>query len=119
MSLKVGSALSILYVLFSVGALIYVAILTKTATGDLTTGSIASEEQLGAIVAAIFILPHVLTGLIALVFNILGLKKNKKGFILIACIFYTITVFLFPIWTWLLIPGVIVLWVGFAKFKKV
>lgn len=107
-SLKIGTALSVLYMVFAIVSFFQLSAEPVDGSG----------EAIGAAIGMVMILPHLITGGIGMIFNILGLKMNKKGFILTACILYTVTVAICIFWAFMLIPGMIFMWIGYSKFKK-
>lgn len=105
-SLKIGTGLCIAYILFA-----WFTIITMP-------DSTSSAEAIGTGIAMMVILPHLIIATIGAIFNIIGLKLDKKGFILTSVILYTIAIVLCIFWAFLLIPGMIFMWIGYAKMKK-
>jgi hypothetical protein len=105
--LFVGTVLSCLYIVYA-----WINII------GLMGGSSSVEESFGTAIGVAIIFPHLLVGSIGSIFNIFGLIKSKKGFILTSAILYCTSIALCIFWAFLLIPGMVLIWVGFAKFKN-
>ncbi len=106
-SLKIGTVLSVLYILFAWSQMV-----------SLGSDVNSDAEAFGAGIAAMLILPHLVIGTIGMIFNLIGYKIKKRGFILTAAILYTIAIVLCIFWAFLLIPGMIFMWIGYAKMKN-
>lgn len=104
--LKIATFLSVAYIIF--------AWFTFT---TMDTGS-GAAEQIGSAIGMIMILPHLMLASIGMIFNLIGVKNIKSGFILTSAILYTISVVIMPFWAFLLIPGMILMWIGYAKMPK-
>lgn len=77
-----------------------------------------SNEQAGATIAFVLMLPHLFLSLIGLIFNILGWSMNKSGFALAGAILYTVAMFLFIPYLFFLIIQTVLSYIAFAKMSK-
>ena len=66
-------------------------------SGAASSGA-SSAEQIGAGLATIIVMPHLICTAIAVVFNGLGLFMQKRGFALTGAILYTVALVLFPVY---------------------
>ncbi len=82
------------------------------------SSSASSAEQLGAGLATVLVMPHLIMTALAVLFNALGLFLRKKGFALTGAILYTIAIILFPIYFMFVIIETILSYVGFATMPK-
>lgn len=98
------------------GALYLLFIITYfTNTG---LNSTDSAEAIGAGIATMLVLPHIICTAIALLFNILGYVMNKKNFILVAAILYCVSMILFIMYFMFVIVEAILCFVAYAKMKN-
>lgn len=87
--------------------------------GGGTAGSSANTaEQIGAGIATVLVMPHLVMTVLAVIFNALGLFMHKRGFALTGAILYTVALVLFPIYFMFVIVEMILSYIGFAKMKK-
>lgn len=93
--------------------LVYI-IVSVVAYGD----SGDSNEQAGAAIAFVLMIPHLFLALIGLIFNILGWSMNKGGFALTGGILYTVAMFLFIPYFFFLIIQTVISYIAFAKISK-
>lgn len=77
-----------------------------------------SAEAVGAGIAAMLVMPHMIVTLLAVIFNILGWAMNKRGFALTGGILYAVAMVLFPLYLFFVIIQMILSFVGFAKLKS-
>lgn len=67
--------------------------------------------------AATLVLPHLVTAIIALIFNMFSIIMYKPGFALTAAILYTVSLILFPMyWTFVVIQTIL-MYIAFARMK--
>lgn len=76
-----------------------------------------STAAVGAGIAAMLVTPHMIATGIAVLFNALGFFMNKRGFMLVAAILYTIAMVLFPFYFMFVIIQTILSYVAYAKMK--
>lgn len=85
-----------------------------------TVGSSGSgSEQVGAAIAIMIIMPHLVVTLIALILNLLGWGMKKRGFALACAILYSVAMFLFPPYFLFIIIQTILCYIAFAKMPKI
>ncbi|MFY9285284.1 MAG: hypothetical protein ACOXZT_06450 [Tissierellaceae bacterium] len=97
-------------------SLLYLIYLISHFAGGLS--STEGAEQAGAAIATALVFPHMLTVGIGLLFNILGYFMNKRGFILVGAILYSVSILLFMMYFMFVIVQMILSYVAFAKMKK-
>ena len=106
--LLISWILGVLYVLYLIGYIVNTnASLTETA------------EAIGAGIATVIIMPHLICTVLAVIFNILGWAMNKRGFALTGAILYTVALVLMPLYFMFVIIQMILSYVGFAKLKTI
>lgn len=105
--LLISFILGALYLLYS---LLYWSGATNSASG--------TWEQIGAGVATVLVMPHLICTVIAVIFNALGLFLNKRGFALTGAILYSVAMVLFPAYFMFVIVEMILSYIGFAKLPK-
>lgn len=77
-----------------------------------------TAEQIGAGIATVLVLPHIVFTALAVLFNALGLFMKKRGFALVGAILYTVALVLFPMYFMFVIVEMIFSYIAFAKMKK-
>lgn len=87
--------------------------------GGATSGTADAAEQIGAGIATVVVMPHLICTALAVIFNGLGLFMRKRGFALTGAILYTVALVLFPVYFMFVIVEMILSYIGFAKMKKV
>lgn len=106
--LLISWILGVLYVLYLIGYIVNTnASMTETA------------EAIGAGIATVIIMPHLICTVLAVIFNILGWAMNKRGFALTGAILYTVALVLMPLYFMFVIIQMILSYVGFAKLKTI
>ena len=85
-------------------------------TGATTTGN--SSEQIGAEIAIVLVMPHLIFTALAVIFNALGLFLKNRGLALTGAILYTVALVLFPVYFMFVIAEMILSYIGFAKMPK-
>ena len=83
-----------------------------------SVGNTTGAEQVGAGIASALVFPHMLTVGIGLIFNMLGYFLNKRGFILVGAILYSVSILLFMMYFMFVIVQMILSYITFAKMKK-
>lgn len=88
-------------------------------SGAVNTASTATNaEQVGAGIATVIVLPHlVFTGL-AIIFNALAVFLYNRPFALVAAILYTVALVLFPVYFMFVIVEMILCYIAFARMSK-
>lgn len=94
--------------------LIYSAVYWSGAAGSGTD----TAEQIGAGLATVLVMPHLIMTVLAVIFNALGLFLRKRGFVLTGAILYTVAIVLFPAYFMFVIVEMILSYIGFAKTPK-
>ena len=77
-----------------------------------------TAEQIGAGLATVLVMPHLVMTALAVIFNALGLFMRKRGFALTGAILYTVALVLFPAYFMFVIVEMILSYVEFAKMKN-
>lgn len=77
-----------------------------------------SAEQLGAGIATVLVMPHLICAFIGVLFNGLGLFIKKRGFALTGGILYTVSMVLFPPYFLFVVIQAVLSYIGFARMKK-
>lgn len=80
--------------------------------------SSSTAEQVGAGIATVLVMPHLICTALAVIFNALGLFMHKRGFALTGAILYTVALVLFPVYFMFVIIEMILSYIGYAKMKK-
>lgn len=80
--------------------------------------STSGSEQIGAGIASALVTPHMITVLLAVIFNIIGWYRNMKGFTLTAGILYAVSIVLFPPYFMFVLIEMILSFVGYSSIKK-
>lgn len=76
------------------------------------------NEQLGTDTASIVIFPHLLTTLVAALFNTLAVFMKKRALALTSGILYIIAIVLFPLRALFIIIQTVLSFVGFVQMKR-
>lgn len=83
-----------------------------------SAGASGSAEAIGAGIATVLVMPHMICAVLAAIFNVLGWSLNSRGFALTGAILYTVAAVLFPIYAMFVLIQMILSYIGFAKLKK-
>jgi hypothetical protein len=78
-----------------------------------------TDQQAGAAIAILLMLPHLFIAFVGLIMNVLGWALNKKGFALAGAILYAVAMFLFIPYFFFLVIQTVLSFVAFAKMGKV
>lgn len=107
-------------VLLLIAAIIGIAyaIYSVSYWGGANTGATDSMEAVGAGIATVLVMPHLVCTGLAIIFNVLAWFMSHRGFALTAAILYTVALVLFPVYFMFVILEAIFCYVGFARLKK-
>ena len=84
-----------------------------------TTGAASDAEAVGAGLASMIVMPHIVCVGIAAMFNVLAVfMKRTSGFALVAGILYTVAMALFVMYFMFVILEAILCYIGYAKRKR-
>lgn len=86
--------------------------------GGSISGASSDAEAVGAGIATMLVLPHMVLVILAVIFNALGYFKNAKGFALTAGILYSVAAVMFVMYAPFLIVSIVCSFVGYSKIKK-
>jgi len=101
---------AILGVLYAIYIIMYFAGASANAGG--------SAEAIGAGIATVLVMPHMICAVLAAIFNVLGWSLNSRGFALTGAILYTVAAVSFPIYAMFVLIQMILSYIGFARLKK-
>ena len=76
------------------------------------------SEAIGAGIASMLVLPHLVVVGIAVLFNILAFFMYNRPFALVAAILYTVGLALFPAYFMFVIVEMVLCYIAFAKMKQ-
>lgn len=76
-----------------------------------------AAEAIGAGLATMLVMPHMLCAVLAAVFNVLGWSMSSRGFALAGAILYAVAAVMFPLYALFVLIQMILSFVGFAKLK--
>jgi hypothetical protein len=76
-------------------------------------------EQVGAAIAVVLMLPHLVVTLVGLILNVLAWAVNKRGFALAGAILYSVAMFLFPPYFFFILIQTILSYVAYSKMSKI
>lgn len=97
-------------------SLLYLIYLVSYFGGSM--GASNGAEQVGVGIATALVFPHMLTLGIGLIFNMLGYFLNRRSFILVGAILYSVSILLFMMYFMFVILQMIFSYIAFAKMKK-
>ena len=83
-----------------------------------TSNATSDTEAIGAGIASMLVLPHMLMVGLAVIFNALAFFMYNKPFALVAAILYTVGIVLFPAYFMFVIIEMILCYIAFAKMSK-
>lgn len=78
-----------------------------------------SSEALGAGLASLVVGPHVLVTGLGVLFNGLGYFMNRRNFVLVGGILYTVAIVLFPLYFMFVLIQAILSYIAYAKMPKI
>jgi hypothetical protein len=76
-------------------------------------------EAVGAAIATVLVLPHMLVTVLGAIFAVIGFFTRKAGLTLTAAILFSVAALLFLLYAAFLIPSIVLGFVGFANQKKI
>ena len=83
-----------------------------------TSSATSDTEAIGAGIASMLVLPHLVMVGLAVVFNALAFFMYNKPFALVAAIMYTVGLALFPAYAMFVIVEMVLCYIAFARMKK-
>lgn len=104
--LLISAILGVLYAIYSISY-----------WGGAMSG-LSGAAVIGAGIATMLIMPHMMCAVLAAIFNVLGWSMSSRGFALTGAILYAVAAVLFPIYTMFVLVQMILSFVGFAKLKS-
>ena len=102
---------TILALAYGLYALVYWAG-TNSSTAD-------DAEAIGAGIATLLVLPHMLITWLGVIFGLVGFFARKTGFQLTAAILYAVGAVLFILYAVFLVPSIVLGFVGYSAQKKI
>lgn len=85
-------------------------------------GNTASQSDaasaIGAGLATVLVMPHMICTVLATIFTILGWALCKRGFALTGAILYAVSIALFPLYFFFVVIQMILSFIGYSKMKK-
>jgi hypothetical protein len=85
---------------------------------DSNSSTTDSAEAIGAGIATLLVLPHLLITWLGIIFGIIGFFTRKTGFQLTAAILYAVGAVLFILYALFLVPSIVLGFVGYSVQKK-
>lgn len=82
------------------------------------TSSSGAGEAIGAGIATVLVMPHMVCAVLAAIFNVLGWAMSSRPFALVGGILYAVAAALFPLYIMFVLIQMVLSFVGFAKLKK-
>lgn len=104
--LLIAAVLGLLYTLYSI------SYWSNTGAGT------DSAEAIGAGVATLLVMPHLLCAGLAALFNILAYLMRNRAFALTAGILYSVAMLLFPMYFMFTVIQAVLCFIAFARMKK-
>lgn len=83
------------------------------------SSSTDTAEAVGAGIATLLVLPHLLVTWLAIIFGLIGFFGRKAGFQLTAAILYAVGAVLFFLYAIFLLPSIVLGFVGYSVQKKI
>lgn len=77
-----------------------------------------AAAAIGAGIATVLVMPHMICAVLAAIFNVLGWAMSSRGFALTGAILYAVAAVLFPVYAMFVIIQMILSFVGFVRLKK-
>jgi hypothetical protein len=96
---------------------IYSIVYWGEAAGSTQTAT-DSAEALGAGLATLLVLPHVIVTVLAALFGVIGFFVRSAGLILTSAILYSVAAALFFVYALFLVPSIVLGFVGYVNQKK-
>lgn len=106
-------------VLLLISAIIGVAYIIYSISywGGASSGS-SGAEAIGAGIATVLVMPHLICTGLAVLFNILGWAMSSRGFALTGGILYAVAMVVFPFYFMFVLIEVVLSFIGFVRLKK-
>ena len=85
-------------------------------------GGVASTdgaEQVGAAIATALVLPHIITLVLAIIFNWVAFAANIKGMAIATGILYSVSGVIFILYFLFLVPMIVLSFIGVSKISKI
>lgn len=82
------------------------------------SSSTDSAEAIGAGIATLLVLPHLLITWLGIIFGIIGFFTRKTGLQLTAAILYAVGAVLFILYALFLLPSIVLGFIGYSVQKK-
>ena len=105
--LLISAILGVLYAIFIV-----------TYFAGVGSGADGAAEAIGAGIATMLVMPHMICAVLAAIFNVLGWGMSSRGFSLTGAILYAVAAVLFPVYAMFVLIQMILSFIGFARLKK-
>ena len=102
---------TIISLAYGIYAIVYWAGTNSSTTDD--------AEAIGAGIATLLVLPHMLVTWLGIIFGLVGFFTRKTGFQLTAAILYAVGAVLFIIYALFLVPSIVLGFVGYSAQKKI
>lgn len=88
-----------------------------TSTAGQNAGS--SAEAAGQVIAALLVIPHLIITWVGVILGIIGFFVRSTGLLLTAAILFACGMFFFLLWGWMLIPSIVLGFIGYVQQKKI
>ena len=111
--MKKRSVLLIIALVLGAGYLAYSAVYWGGAVSEAS-----GAKGVGAELAAMLVMPHLIVTGIAVLFNLLGVVMNKTGFALTAGILYSVAMILFAAYFMFVVIEAVLCFIAYARMKK-
>lgn len=95
------------------------ALYVTSYVAGINSGASDSSEAAAAAVVGLFALPHMLIVWVGVILGTIGFFIRKVGLTLTAAILYACAALFFLVWGWMLIPSIVLGFVGYAGQKKI
>lgn len=105
--LLIAGIIGILYVIYSISY-----------WGGAISGTEDAAEAIGAGIATVLVMPHLVCTGIAVIFNVLAWAMRSRPFALVSGILYAVAMVLFFMYFMFVIVEMILCFVAFARMKK-
>ncbi len=108
---------SVLLLISAILGVLY-AIFIVTYFAGVGSGADGAAEAIGAGIATMLVMPHMICAVLAAIFNVLGWGMSSRGFSLTGAILYAVAAVLFPVYAMFVLIQMILSFIGFARLKK-
>jgi cytochrome c oxidase assembly factor CtaG len=110
------SKAAFLAALFASAYAVYSVLYWGGVVGETQTADAA--EAIGAGLATLLVLPHVILTVLGALFGVIGFFVRSPGLILTSAILYSVAAVLFIVYALFLVPSIVLGFVGYANQKK-